>query len=108
MDSIETQETMEAEPPQYAIVEVLGHRRLVGEVREVERYGTKMLRIDVPIGGDFEKGVNTQFYGGASIFSETPCDLQTVQLMNEPYRRPGTYSLPAPDDEQPQDEDDLF
>ena len=91
------------ELPDYAIVEIFGHRRLAGEVREVERYGTKMLRIDVPIDGDFGKGVNTQYYGGGSIFSETPCDLATVQKMNTPYREEGRYSLSAPDDDGYQD-----
>ncbi len=90
--------------PQYAIVEVFGHRRLVGEVREVEQYGAKMLRIDIPKDGDFANGVTTQFYGGASLFSITPCDLQTARRMNEPYRPAAKYSLLAPDDDG---EDDI-
>lgn len=97
-DATDTQEV-----PEYAIVEVFGHRRIVGEIREVEQYGAKMLRIDVPKDGDFANGVTTQLYGGAAIFSVTPCDLQTVTRLNEPRRAAGTYSLPAPDD----DEDDL-
>lgn len=45
----------------------------------------------------------TQFYGGAAIFSVTPCDLQTVRRLNEPYRAAGQYSLPAPEDDDDAD-----
>ncbi|MFD2578766.1 hypothetical protein ACFSTD_09620 [Novosphingobium colocasiae] len=31
---------------EYAIVEALGHRTLVGRVAEVERFGTKMLQVE--------------------------------------------------------------
>ena len=72
-------EPAEVLPDTYAIIEVFGHRRLIGRVFEVERYGTKMLRIDIPKDGDFALGYTTQFYGGGSVFSETPCDLDTVK-----------------------------
>lgn len=87
-DPVPAVETVEE---RYAAVEVFGHRRHVGRVMEVDRYGTKMLRIDVPIEGDFAKGVSTHFYGGSAIFSETPCDLAYCKKANTPYR----YSQPA-------------
>ena len=31
---------------EYAIVEALGHRTLVGRVTEIERFGTKMLQVE--------------------------------------------------------------
>lgn len=34
--------------PHWAIVEIFGHRRHVGIASEEERFGVKMLRIDVP------------------------------------------------------------
>lgn len=73
-------------PDEFAIVEVFGHRKHAGRIFEVERFGTKLLRIDIPKDGDFEKGYNTHFYGGPSIFSMTPCDLATVQRANKPYQ----------------------
>lgn len=76
----------------YAVVEVFGHRRLVGRVSEVERYGSKMLRIDIPTDGDFDKGFITQFYGGASIFCETPTTLEMVRQEHRPYAPPGLLS----------------
>lgn len=93
---------LQAEPTpaatdEFAIVEVFGHRRHVGRIVEVERFGAKMLRVDVPTDGDFEKGYTTHFYGGASIFGLTPTDAETVRRSNEPYRPAGRYSLPAPD-----------
>lgn len=81
----ETGEEEEGQPEEFAIVEVFGHRRLFGRICEVERFGAKFLRIDVPSDGDFEKGYITQLYGGASIFSVTATDRATVERHNRPY-----------------------
>jgi hypothetical protein len=59
-----------APAPYWARVEVFGHRRHVGIVSEVEQFGSKTLRIDVP-GANGEAEV-TFVYGGASIFSIVP------------------------------------
>ena len=40
---------------EYAIVEALGHRTLVGRVEEIERFGTKMLQVE-PLFGDVMLG----------------------------------------------------
>lgn len=55
----------------WALVEQMGFRRTVGKVREVEIYGTKMLRLDVPI-PDKPDDFTTQFVGGPSIYQVTP------------------------------------
>lgn len=55
----------------FAIVELMGHRRLGGRVRQAEQYGVAMLRVDVP--GDDGETVATQFCGGSSIYALTPC-----------------------------------
>ncbi|TXH35259.1 MAG: hypothetical protein E6Q98_15820 [Rhodospirillaceae bacterium] len=96
----------EAETPadEYAVVEIFGHRSHAGRIMEVDRFGAKMLRVDVPNEGDFEKGYVSHFYGGGALFSVTPTDLATVKRMNAPYRPPGYKSLPAPDDEDPDDD----
>lgn len=50
---------------EWAIVEVFGHRRHAGRIREEERFGAKMLRIDVPNkGAPAEHGWTTHWYGG--------------------------------------------
>ncbi len=65
---------------EWAIVEIFGHRRHVGKVREEERFGSKMLRVDVPkLGpGKDEISWSSHFYGGSSIFSYTPTDQETA------------------------------
>ncbi|MBN9143716.1 MULTISPECIES: hypothetical protein [Alphaproteobacteria] len=54
----------------YAIVEALGHRTLVGRVAEVERFGTKMCQIE-PLFADVMLG--PVLLSGASLYQFTPC-----------------------------------
>lgn len=54
----------------WAIVELMGHRKIAGKVTEKIIAGTPLLRIDVPAVGD-SKGL-TQFYGASSIYCLTP------------------------------------
>jgi len=93
----------ETPPDEFAIVEVFGHRKHAGRILEVERFGTKLLRIDIPKDGDFTAGFTTHFYGGPSIFSMTPCDLATVQRANKPYQ-PASLVTYEEDEEEPEDE----
>lgn len=93
--------------PEYAIVEIFGRRKHAGRIQEVDRFGAKMLRIDVPNKGDFANGFISHFYGGGSIFSLTNTDLATVERINKPYEPAGRYSLPAPADEPDEPDDDL-
>jgi hypothetical protein len=99
-----------AEQPadEFAIIEVFGHRRHVGRILEVERFGAKLLRVDIPKDGKFDLGYTSHFYGGAAIFSMTPCDLATVERANKPYQPAGriTYSEPDEDDEIDPDPDE--
>jgi len=83
---------------EWAIVEIFGHRRHVGRAREEERFGAKMLRIDVPKLGPEKDEVtwSSHFYGGSSIFSYTLTDEKTVMNYAEraftpaiPYRDHG-------------------
>ena len=53
------------------MLELMGHRQRVGRVSEVEVYGGKMLRIDIPI-GDIGGEVVTEFYGCSSVYSLRP------------------------------------
>lgn len=53
----------------WAVLELMGHRRLAGYVREVAQYGTAMCRLDVPV----KDGESiTQFYPGTSIYCLSP------------------------------------
>ncbi len=113
----QTTQEPEAAPPlggdergEWAIVEIMGHRKHAGLTFEVERFGTKMLRIDVPKDGDpGAHGWETVFYGGPSIFSFSLCSQETALAYNRPYRRPSVYQLEPPDAETgipPYDGDD--
>lgn len=98
---------------EWAVVEIFGHRRHAGRTREEERFGSKMLRIDVPIFApartlfDAADGKpeapeivwQTHYYGGASIFSYTLTDEASVMRANKPYESPYRMRLAAPDDE---------
>jgi hypothetical protein len=53
---------------QWAVVQQLGHKRTAGRVTEEERFGVKLLRLDVPqADGSFV----TKLVGGASIYDVT-------------------------------------
>lgn len=85
---------------EYAIVEIYGHRRHAGRILEVEKFGAKMLRIDIPKDGNFESGYTTMFYGGGSVFSMSPCDLETVKRANKSYMPAATLTRQDFDDDQ--------
>lgn len=79
-----TEAKTEQQFKQWAILELMGHRKLAGLVSEESRFGTVMCRIDIP--GPEGKSV-TQFYGGSSIYAVTPCteDLaRAVAKSNQP------------------------
>ena len=79
---------------EWAVVEIMGHRRHAGRTREVERFGAKMVRVDVPTKGDpTVHGWTTHFYPGSALFSFTPSDEATCLRMNKPYEAASPYAL---------------
>ena len=72
----------------WAIVELMGHRRLAGHVSEAEQFGTAMLRLDV-YGLEGDKAAVTQFYGGSAVYCITP-------TTEDIARKLGARSAPAP------------
>lgn len=84
---------------EWAIVELFGHRSHAGRAREEERFGAKMLRIDIPTKGDpAAHGWTTRYYGGSAMFSYTPTDEVTVMKANKPYE-PASLTRYRPEDE---------
>lgn len=65
----------------WALVEQMGFRKTVGKVREVEMYGTKMLRLDVPVPASEEW--TTRYCGGPSLYQITPLSDQVALDMAE-------------------------
>lgn len=100
-------------PPgfEWACVEVFGHRRHFGRCIEEERFGGKMLRVDVPTPTP-EPTLpivwTTHYYGGAALFSYTPTDEATVMRANEPYVSPYAKRIPLPRPTSPEDDDEVL
>lgn len=57
---------------EWAIVELMGHRRLAGLLSEQEIAGKGFLRLDVPDPANPETWAATQFYSPASVYCITP------------------------------------
>lgn len=51
----------------WAILELMGHRRLAGFVKEEEHFGVGLIRIDVLHGESEERDVTTQYYSPQAL-----------------------------------------
>ncbi len=68
----------------WAILELLGHRRLAGFVSEVQIGGASFIRIDIPGETPARLGAEnkaTQFYSPQAIYCITPASEDTVKAM---------------------------
>ena len=82
----------------WAILELMGHRRLAGYVQPVAQYGGEQLRIDVYVDGSV-RPVLTQFYGGAAIYCLTPSTealCRAYSAHNEAGKPVAIWELPRP------------
>lgn len=90
----------------WAIVELMGHRRLGGFVRHCELFGASMLRIDVPSAAKPGETHVTQYYAPTALYCVTPCTeeaaLAVARLSQPaPVHR---FELPTADDQSPESE----
>ena len=66
----------------WAVIELMGHRRMGGKIREVSAYGSAMLRIDVfPLEGD--TATSTHFYGSTSLYGVHPSSERVARAIND-------------------------
>jgi hypothetical protein len=88
---------------EYAIVEVLGHRTIVGRVEEVERFGTKLLKIEPMFNGSLLEAV---LIGGSSIYQFTPCSIETAtaQQPKQQWQLPASVRAVLPPELLPEPE----
>lgn len=91
---------------EWAILELMGHRRLAGRLTEQEIGGASFLRLDVY---DAEKVVTTQFYSASAVYCITPTTEEIARRIGErskpaPVSR---YELEPPRPSYDPDEDDL-
>ena len=112
----------------WAIVELMGHVRMAGKVSEVELFGSKMGRIDLPTrkpcedckgsgadaltppgkcplcgGAGTEQSFITQYFGGQSVYRMTPTTEETARrvagdVAPEPVH---LWELPRPQPTRP-------
>ncbi|WP_422057359.1 hypothetical protein [Sphingomonas sp.] len=79
----------------YAIVEILGHRTIIGRVEEVERFGTKLMSIEPLFNGGLLQAV---LIGGSSIYQFTPCsaDVAAERSPKEEWQLPASVRAVLP------------
>lgn len=66
---------------QWAIVELMGHKVVAGQVSKSEMLGKPMLRVDVPATSSYPEF--TQFYGGDAIYCVTFVSEEVARLTTE-------------------------
>lgn len=80
----------------WAILELMGHRRLGGKVRAATIAGAPFIRIDVPSADG--KKTATQFYSPASVYCLTPTteDVARALAQREQPSPVHRFELPGP------------
>jgi hypothetical protein len=78
-------------------VEIFGHTRHYGRIREEERCGVKMLRVDIPVDGDpTQHGWRTIYYAATAVFSLALTTRDAVIDANRPYAPPSRLIIAQP------------
>src|SRR6185437_6905021 len=79
---------------QWALVEIMGHRKLAGRVTEQTIGGAALLRVDVP--ETSRQPAFTSFVGGSAIFSLTPVTEAIARAQAERFQAApvSVYDLP--------------
>src|SRR6185437_2024728 len=75
----------EPAPTSWARVEIFGHRRHYGRISEIERFGAKMMQVEIPVEGKIDGRWETILYAGGSIFSLSSSTQENVLAHNTPY-----------------------
>lgn len=98
----------------WAILELMGHRKMAGRVSEAVVGGASFVRIDVPADGDAAPA--TQFYAPGAVYCITPTTEEMARAVAEtcrpaPVSRWELPQLPAktkPEDAETYDEGEEF
>lgn len=80
----------------WAVVELMGHRKIIGYASDVAVAGGKLLRVDVPAKGD--QPAYSQYYGAGAIYCLSPVseDIARAMIEGAGSTRPWyAYALPA-------------
>ena len=88
----------------WAIVELMGHKRLAGHVREVQQYGVTMMRLDALVDGG--ERLETNDVGGSAIYRIQHCSEEKARAdwsVGRPVRQ---LTVGPPDSDGERDEVD--
>lgn len=90
---------------EWALLELMGHRRFAGLVQDVEVFGRRLVRLDIP-----SEPPVTQFYGADAVYCVTPVGEETARAFAKNAIRPqpiSRYELVAdtPHPAAPNDDD---
>jgi len=86
----------------WAILELMGHRRLAGLLTEVEIAGAKFFRIDIYPPQKGTVAAATQFYSPSAVYAITPTTEETARRCSD-TRQVGPvqlWELPAHNDDE--------
>lgn len=92
----------------WAILELMGHRRLAGYLSEQEVAGAAFVRVDVP--GDGEDPVATQLYSASAVYCITPTTEEVARAVatNHKPRPVARWELPAAEVDDGDDGDEIY
>jgi len=81
---------------EWAVLELMGHRRLGARVREQQIAGAAFLRVDVP--DTTRQPAFTQYYPPSAVYCITPTTEEIARAVAERHAEPPVqrYELPAP------------
>lgn len=86
----------------WAIVELMGHRKLAGYVREVSIAGAAMMRLDIPSDPPV-----TQYYGASALYCLTPTTEELAKRVAQASRPTPVHAYELPErTSASEDEDD--
>ena len=100
---------METKFEEWAILELMGHRRLAGKVTDAVIGGGAFLRIDIP---NKDGNYTTQYYSPGSVYCLTPTTEEIARMVAKQSQPEPVYRwelLPAPKEptyDEIKDEDD--
>jgi hypothetical protein len=70
----------------WALVELMGHRRIAGHVVNEELLGTRFLRVEVPDSESDPAKMVTQFYGSSAVYCITPVSEEVARAFALAHR----------------------
>lgn len=94
---------------EWAVVEIMGHKKYAGHVTEHAMGGASFVRIDVPeitLENGQKLAAFTKLFGASSVYCISPCTEETAKafaarLMAESFSRFEAPRLPAPKASEP-------